>query len=1095
MMSSFTFITWRRLLSLVTLPLLFVQMSSAQAPLFRHPQAGDVYKEFTRGMTAYSDWRVTDPNAPDPRAQANLPNKALPITIDDLTGAVRAEALIDIGMWHAGTYGKAINFNGKGWIPISEIQTTPNTSDPECWVGSTIATVDVPLSNLVVGTNRFQGRNAGQTCFDFGWGQHGQFGIVIRVYYGSTKSHPTGTITSPSSSSAFGDNPNISVSTSGSVDRVDLVGYYEGFDTDGDGVYRDWHYNYHRRKTETDVRIHDHIGTDASAPYSLTWNTTLVPDQGGIKLHARIRGTNGVWYVTPEVTGLTLRRSNATVKLYKAIGVPTRFAVRKGRDTKTCTFQIPSTDNLSTATSAKMLITQWNGTNEQALAGETGYTQVNSYRFPLFGADEHWSFDAKDFPTSALKSGTNTFTVFSNSSGFGLYICWPGPALLVRYGGAPPPVGTPTRLAFETQPSNTQSGATIDPPVTVRIEDANGNLVATDTRNVTIAIGTNPANGTLSGTKTVAAVGGVATFSTLSINNTGTGYRLSATASGLTSATSNTFNITSTTPPATPTKLAFGTQPSNTLAGATITPAVTVRIEDANGTLVATDTRSVTVAIGANPGGGTLGGTKTVNAVGGIATFPTLSINNPGNGYTLTASATGLAGATSNAFNITTSTPPPPTGNLLSNGGFEEGTTGWRHFENGGPTNAFSVITTAPVAEGARKGRVVLDPSIGTNNQLYCTNLRFEAGVQYRLTFQAYASKGTNIQVRVIEQDDDYTTYGFPFQTVALTTGWQTFTIDFTAQNFAGTVNDGMVQFYFVKSSPSTTLYFDAVSISSGSQPPPPGTSILVNGSFESDKTGWRHFADGGATNAFNVVTSAPVADGSKKAQVVLDAVIGTNNQIYQRDFALTAGTQYRMTFSGYASRATTMRVRVIEQDQDYTVYGFPFQTINLTTGFQSFTVDFTAGNFAGTVNDAMVQFYFVGSSPSTSIYLDNVVIGPVTAAAMAGAPIAEKSGEGLAPESSEPRLSLPTEVGLLQNYPNPFNPSTQINFALPEASHVTLEVYNVIGERVAVLVDEARPAGYFSARFDAATLPSGLYLYRLTTGTSMLVRKMMFVK
>jgi hypothetical protein len=59
----------------------------------------------------------------------------------------------------------------------------------------------------------------------------------------------------------------------------------------------------------------------------------------------------------------------------------------------------------------------------------------------------------------------------------------------------------------------------------------------------------------------------------------------------------------------------------------------------------------------------------------------------------------------------------------------------------------------------------------------------------------------------------------------------------------------------------------------------------------------------------------------------------------------------------------------------------------------------------------------------------------------------------------------------------------------------VTLEVYNVIGERVAVLVDEARPAGYFSARFDAATLPSGLYLYRLTTGTGMLVRKMMFVK
>jgi hypothetical protein len=198
------------------------------------------------------------------------------------------------------------------------------------------------------------------------------------------------------------------------------------------------------------------------------------------------------------------------------------------------------------------------------------------------------------------------------------------------------------------------------------------------------------------------------------------------------------------------------------------------------------------------------------------------------------------------------------------------------------------------------------------------------------------------------------------------------------------------------------------------------------------------------------------------------------------------------MTFSAYASKATSMRVRVIEQDEDYTAYGFPFRTINLTTSFQSFTVDFTAANFSGTVNDAMVQFYFVYSTPSTSIYLDNVVIGSVAPSGEVGAPIAEKSGEGLTPDV---RLSLPTEVGLLQNYPNPFNPSTQIEYGLPEASHVLLEVYNVLGERVATLVDEAQPAGYFSARFDAASLPSGLYFYRLTTNATSMIKKMMFVK
>src|SRR5947208_3925190 len=69
----------------------------------------------------------------------------------------------------------------------------------------------------------------------------------------------------------------------------------------------------------------------------------------------------------------------------------------------------------------------------------------------------------------------------------------------------------------------------------------------------------------------------------------------------------------------------------------------------------------ITVALGADPGGGTLAGTTSVNAVSGVATFSTLSINNAGNGYTLTASASGLTGATSASFNITA--PPPPRAN------------------------------------------------------------------------------------------------------------------------------------------------------------------------------------------------------------------------------------------------------------------------------------------------------------------------------------------------------------------------------------------------------------------------------------------------
>ncbi len=203
------------------------------------------------------------------------------------------------------------------------------------------------------------------------------------------------------------------------------------------------------------------------------------------------------------------------------------------------------------------------------------------------------------------------------------------------------------RLSFGTQPSNSLAGVAISPSVTVRIEDTFGNLTAS-TASVTVAIGTNPGGGTLSGTLTVAAVAGVATFSNLSINKTGTGYSLTAASTGLTGATSSAFNILA----AAAAKVVFGTQPSNTTAGVSISPSVTVLIQDSLGNLT-TSTAPVTVAIGTNPGGGTLSGTLTVAAVAGVATFNDLSIDKSGIAYTLTAASTGLTGATSSAFTIT----------------------------------------------------------------------------------------------------------------------------------------------------------------------------------------------------------------------------------------------------------------------------------------------------------------------------------------------------------------------------------------------------------------------------------------------------------
>ena len=97
-------------------------------------------------------------------------------------------------------------------------------------------------------------------------------------------------------------------------------------------------------------------------------------------------------------------------------------------------------------------------------------------------------------------------------------------------------------------------------------------------------------------------------------------------------------------------------------------------------------------------------------------------------------------------------------------------------------------------------------------------------------------------------------------------------------------------------------------------------------------------------------------------------------------------------------------------------------------------------------------------------------------------------------PVSSE-SAELPASVSLAQNYPNPFNPSTAIRYELPAAEHVRLDVFDVSGRNVKVLVDGTRPAGTHTARFDAGGLPSGLYVYRLQAGGNTIVKTMHLIR
>ena len=273
------------------------------------------------------------------------------------------------------------------------------------------------------------------------------------------------------------------------------------------------------------------------------------------------------------------------------------------------------------------------------------------------------------------------------------------------------PPGIATRLAFTAQPANAIAGATIAPAITVSAEDAFESVVSSFTGAVTISIGTGPAGSSLAGRTTVNAVaaniaatggggqtglaasalptplsvivndangnpvpgvsvawavtsgGGSVSPATTATNALGIAsatWTLGPVAgAGTATATSaglagSPVSFTATGIAGAATRLVIVAQPSSVAAGTPIAPPIVVQARDATNNLVASFGGSVALSIGTNPGGVTLGGATSVSAVGGVATFAGVTLNRTGTGFTLVASAGGLASDISAAFNVST---------------------------------------------------------------------------------------------------------------------------------------------------------------------------------------------------------------------------------------------------------------------------------------------------------------------------------------------------------------------------------------------------------------------------------------------------------
>jgi hypothetical protein len=89
----------------------------------------------------------------------------------------------------------------------------------------------------------------------------------------------------------------------------------------------------------------------------------------------------------------------------------------------------------------------------------------------------------------------------------------------------------------------------------------------------------------------------------------------------------------------------------------------------------------------------------------------------------------------------------------------------------------------------------------------------------------------------------------------------------------------------------------------------------------------------------------------------------------------------------------------------------------------------------------------------------------------------------------------IPSTYSLSQNYPNPFNPTTTIKFDLPVDGLITLEIYDILGRKISTLINEHRQAGSYEQVFDASSISSGVYLYKLQAGTFTSSKKLILLK
>jgi hypothetical protein len=246
----------------------------------------------------------------------------------------------------------------------------------------------------------------------------------------------------------------------------------------------------------------------------------------------------------------------------------------------------------------------------------------------------------------------------------------------------------------------------------------------------------------------------------------------------------------------------------------------------------------------------------------------------------------------------------------------------------------------------------------------------------------------------------------------------------------------------------------------------------------------------GGTSNSSNLALNQPVTASSTDTNKPEANAVDGDAKTYWRSGNVSGSNPIAWLRADLGAAMTVGRV-VIRWKENY--YGKTYE-IQVSNNEVDWTPVYSATGNSGvqdfSFTPAMAQYvriYLTKNNKSNYRILEFEVYA-------SGSGSVAKSGGGEDEEAIAATV-VPDEFVLEQNYPNPFNPSTQIQFGLPQASHVTIKVYNINGAEVEKLVDGQYPGGKHAITFHAENLSSGTYFYVMQAGEVRQVRRLMLVK